>query len=1512
MILRRHTLAPRAIGAALLLLAPAMFAPGPARAAIQANSFPTSAGSSVLVCSGRPWVDVLCYGADPAGIADSTSAFTTLFGDAVANGVPMHIPAGTYKITTALTLDLSGLAAASFRIISDNAVLNGVAVAGAPVLTIIRSGGTPGSPVTTAGFAIDGALTVKASSAAYACQLGKSDLSDILASPRINRLACDNASVSGSAGGIRINYVTGGGDGTGGAELVLSGTTAGGSASVGGVAVNKLVNARLSGGGKALGASAPSLLIDGASTNNQVAGFDYGASPAGLSITGTAAANNLFVAPNFAGNANPVNAPQAQQGNVIVAPTGLAGPLTGGIQVIGRGGLSRYSAPVAASYTAAGADDGLILSAANGTGAAYGFEAASLAVTLPTPANVGAGWTMGFAAAAGKAVVLTPPGGVSILAGNSALASLAMGGRAHEFAMLVSDGANFRLAYASERTAAASGAANFLPSHYIFPGGPGYQATQDDNGTVISSGATSGGLAVTLPSTTAVKPGWTVRLVRDASRNISVQVNGVAGGQIVSPGGSVASLAVAPVDYSLVDLQFDGSVFRVTSGVPADTLSPLQFGAKCDNATDDSAAFALWFTAVRTTGKPGALPEGTCKIDGQVYWDLTAAAATGVTIRGAGVQRSILRLTTTSGPAFKIGGSTDLFYGKFTDFAVKCNLAATCLQLGNFTGPSTYPDALNVFTLDLWVGNDSANAAAVAVEVNHYLNSPYTNLVANTGGAGTALKLRQALFNNFFGSYSTGSKGIHYVDGYAYGNVFHAVDIENILGGAAGGPVVSDIVTASKQTFIGGTFVWTNSSADGGGVRINDGSNNFRFIGTQFSRSDAGSIYPIAIGAKAAVVQIDTDIEGTFNFAALNVAPRAADAELALLIPDGFTGGITLKRKDDAANPPRWRITSNGAGTALNITRFNAGGTAVDNPLSLDWSSGVATFATDVRIVNPANAAIATFSNEANGSYQINLPSVGGTPRTMALLEQFPVSTIIGWNGSALTAPSPPATLRVNANQIQFGKTDYPSSGYGFLDGPNTYLFGDAGDTSSDVSMVARTTGNARWEWGMVGAVTDSVVNQSWRIKSVTGTYPSETFTDRFVVSDSVNPRYPAVDVYPAPGQSSLLRVYGTGAGQLPCIVIGNANCKASPTGTGAGLELTFDPGSSIARLTAIEHDLYYRDVVYEANNHRWSTGPVFLNVDAMRLNSQGALLLGAPVQKAVSAVVSNTGAAGLALMSGYVPGVDVLTALGGTGTAPTFTGTNTQVSRVNSIAAAGTGGTPGAVVLTGTTGTGTKFQINGTIGAGGNLTATGTFVLRGNYTGNPAILTAEPVTGGGLAGTSLNISMGALTLAMTTPGALTVTPNTPVATSSSAAGTGATLDITYQCGVGCLNALEVRDNGIAPQGVAGTGYVRAGYPTLSSVNLDNTAGAQAIQTFADGGINKFAFAKQTDNTFIGYDYANAANFLRVSTGGALTLGESTGGGVFLAGLGTTPGGKQPVCIDTGTGLLYKGNAGAC
>jgi Pectate lyase superfamily protein len=64
---------------------------------------PSTLEGDVVMCSGRPWLDVRCNGATGDGVHDDTAAIETTVSAAIANGWPVHIPAGTYKVTSPIT-----------------------------------------------------------------------------------------------------------------------------------------------------------------------------------------------------------------------------------------------------------------------------------------------------------------------------------------------------------------------------------------------------------------------------------------------------------------------------------------------------------------------------------------------------------------------------------------------------------------------------------------------------------------------------------------------------------------------------------------------------------------------------------------------------------------------------------------------------------------------------------------------------------------------------------------------------------------------------------------------------------------------------------------------------------------------------------------------------------------------------------------------------------------------------------------------------------------------------------------------------------------------------------------------------------------------------------------------------------------------------------------------------------------------------------------------------------------
>lgn len=137
-----------------------------------------------------------------------------------------------------------------------------------------------------------------------------------------------------------------------------------------------------------------------------------------------------------------------------------------------------------------------------------------------------------------------------------------------------------------------------------------------------------------------------------------------------------------------------------------------------------------------------------------------------------------------------------------------------------------------------------------------------------------------------------------------------------------------------------------------------------------------------------------------------------------------------------------------------------------------------------------------------------------------------------------------------------------------------------------------------------------------------------------------------------------------------------------------------------------------------------------------------------------------------------YAP-ADTISLTGGTQTTPAeLTVATTQVVSAT-IAAAGAGGTPGTATVTGTTGTGTLFQAEVTINGGGAIASVDAITLSGSYTANPTVPTAEPVTGGGLAGAQLNVVLGVETVTVSDAGVFTANPTAGVFVQDTSSGTG-------------------------------------------------------------------------------------------------------------------------------------------
>src|SRR5947207_12275863 len=198
-------------------------------------------GGDALMCSGRPWLDVKCPsmagGAVGDGTHDDTAALQSAIAAAITNNWPLHIPAGAYKVTAALTIDYAGQSSSGFRLISEGATLDGRTITSGPVLQVQCGGGTTGSPANCFYFREEGTLFILASTPGYAFVLGKADFSDAHNSLKLDHLSVNNSSTNAAAAGCQFNYVLD-------SDLWAACVTAGGGA---GMALEQTQFSRISG-----------------------------------------------------------------------------------------------------------------------------------------------------------------------------------------------------------------------------------------------------------------------------------------------------------------------------------------------------------------------------------------------------------------------------------------------------------------------------------------------------------------------------------------------------------------------------------------------------------------------------------------------------------------------------------------------------------------------------------------------------------------------------------------------------------------------------------------------------------------------------------------------------------------------------------------------------------------------------------------------------------------------------------------------------------------------------------------------------------------------------------------------------------------------------------------------------------------------------------------------------------------------------------------------------------------
>jgi hypothetical protein len=468
-------------------------------------------------------------------------------------------------------------------------------------------------------------------------------------------------------------------------------------------------------------------------------------------------------------------------------------------------------------------------------------------------------------------------------------------------------------------------------------------------------------------------------------------------------------------------------------------LSPQMFGAVGDGTTDDTAAVALWWTYISTHNVEGYVPAGTYKLVGQVTWDIGATNRTkGVKVTGAGPRLAVFSLTTTSSPALLITNSNspgDTFYCTFRDFGITTAVAGTGVRIGL----ATFADPFNSSTWDnLVINNTSTSASAIGLETN-YLCNCHVNAVVNCGAAtaAAAVKVNHSVFCEYRGAYDTALIGLNLATDYTYGCTFQAIDFETV-----GTCVQIDSANATKNLFLGGTFVYTGSNAlvgnagssnlflnpnisgagsniSGSGIQTLIGgtlaggaltvsSGGVAITGNSTITGTLGSLTGLTVASGGAAITGNSTITGTLGsltgltvasggitVTSGSVATAAGDVTASrasgdCLLFSNSAAATTRGLRIQTATSSRWDVTVNStaegganAGSDFVIRRYSDAGSSVDAPLVITRSTGVVTMADGLTITTggltvTAGGATVTAGNLAMTAGFIQQSGTGG------------------------------------------------------------------------------------------------------------------------------------------------------------------------------------------------------------------------------------------------------------------------------------------------------------------------------------------------------------------------------------------------------------------------------------------------------------------------------------------------------------------------------------------------------
>jgi len=226
-----------------------------------------------------------------------------------------------------------------------------------------------------------------------------------------------------------------------------------------------------------------------------------------------------------------------------------------------------------------------------------------------------------------------------------------------------------------------------------------------------------------------------------------------------------------------------------------------EFKSESDTYYDNALTAA--FAAMNTYGLNLEFGEGTFNFENPVTLTFPTHAGK---ISGKGIGKTIINFPNalTGAVQLTLQSTADWYDFELCDMSITSSHDGVLVQVGK----SDFSDPLNCAAWrNVGIFNSKVGTSAEALRLNYVVNSIFdmcrANCYADGAGAnyGKSLNCRQVAFCVFNGgSYGNGDYGISFRDGISYGNVFNAVDVENVNYG------ILHASTGGRNTFVGGQF----------------------------------------------------------------------------------------------------------------------------------------------------------------------------------------------------------------------------------------------------------------------------------------------------------------------------------------------------------------------------------------------------------------------------------------------------------------------------------------------------------------------------------------------------------------------------------------------------------------------------------------------------------------------------------------------------------------------------------